>query len=256
MRQSKISYCDYSGGNLNWVKRGYVRGECETGPGCAHCYVLRLHDRLRFLPERTTFYPKHLADMAMTKFATPAPVRGKGKRPILFHCDTGDWLHDRITDAQVELAIDTLAEREDCIHLLFTKRINRLCALSLTWPRLKCGWPENIWPVISICTQQEAMTYLPSYFSIVKASVLGVSFEPLLTDINFTGITISPKAWFLIGGESGIDRRYFDKTWAVNIYNAGHSVGVPCFFKQGSGERPGSDDVLPGLGKLREWPDV
>lgn len=56
-------------------------------------------------------------------------------------------------------------------------------------------------------------------------------------------------SWVVCGGESGPNRRHFDPRWAMDVRDQCRHAGVPFFFKQGSGLKPGSDAVLDG----REW---
>jgi len=60
--------------------------------------------------------------------------------------------------------------------------------------------------------------------------------------------------WVICGGESGSNRRPFDKQWAVDLYNQCDAANVPFFFKQGSALKPGQDAELPSYGIVREWP--
>jgi len=66
--------------------------------------------------------------------------------------------------------------------------------------------------------------------SIIKASVLFLSIEPLLEDlgkINLTNID-----WVIVGGESGPKARPMDKEWVVNIKKQCNENNIAFFFKQ------------------------
>jgi protein gp37 len=59
----------------------------------------------------------------------------------------------------------------------------------------------------------------------------------------------------IVGAESGPNRRPFDVAGAQDLYEQCKAAGVPFFYKQGSALRPGQEDDLPGIGKVKEWPE-
>ena len=59
-------------------------------------------------------------------------------------------------------------------------------------------------------------------------------------------------SWVICGGESGPERRPFDKAWARSLRDQCQRAGVPFMFKQGSAYRPGQDRELDG----RTWDEM
>jgi protein gp37 len=82
----------------------------------------------------------------------------------------------------------------------------------------------------------------------VPASIKFVSAEPLLGAVDLTP-WLNGIDWVIVGGESGPRYRKMNLAWARSIRNQCQRAGVPFFFKQSSGYRPGMDAQLDG----REW---
>lgn len=80
-----------------------------------------------------------------------------------------------------------------------------------------------------------------------------LSVEPMLgplTNPNLTGIS-----WVICGGESGPNKRLFDKVWAQELQQVCAATNTAFWFKQGSNIRPGADTLLNGR-EFKEWPVV
>ena len=60
-------------------------------------------------------------------------------------------------------------------------------------------------------------------------------------------------SWVIVGGESGPGHRPMDLDWARSIRDQCRAAGVPFFFKQSSGPRPGTGIELDGE-VIQEFP--
>ncbi len=263
MKRSNITWCDFSGGNANFVIRG--KHDCECSPGCANCYAGALLERFDSGPEVTTFYPEKLDNLVRQSFREKGRPfrRGPGSRPLVFVCDMGDWLHPNIGDDLAREIVGRLALRCDVDWLLLTKRALRL---GLLFPRV----PPNIWMGVTVEAQGEAWRVVSLLG--VDGAVRWASVEPLLGPIDLSRWLYScpscgrprsdrtadacgycegrPNAvglsWVVCGGESGPHRRPFDPAWALQLQAQCQAAGVPFFFKQGSALLPGQDYLLGG----------
>ena len=123
--------------------------------------------------------------------------------------------------------------------LILTKRIEN----ALNWQRedvLK--WHPNIW----IGTSVENGDYIQRIETLRRIDTPNrfISFEPLIGKVghvNMEGI-----AWIITGGESGGNRRYFDKRRALELIQQAHALNIPVMHKQGSAFKPGEDRYLNG----------
>ncbi len=60
--------------------------------------------------------------------------------------------------------------------------------------------------------------------------------------------------WVIVGGESGPKRREMDLDWARSLRDQCRAAGVPYFFKQRSGPKPGMPSGDPDLDGCKEMP--
>ncbi|OGT54331.1 MAG: hypothetical protein A3E01_15310 [Gammaproteobacteria bacterium RIFCSPHIGHO2_12_FULL_63_22] len=60
--------------------------------------------------------------------------------------------------------------------------------------------------------------------------------------------------WVIVGGESGSGRRPFDLQWARDLKAQCDAAGVPMFFKQAGGARPGMPSGDPELDAAKAFP--
>lgn len=266
--RSSISYCDFSGGDANFVMRGRRPGECETSEGCVNCYALRMLQRFGSGPEVTTFYEEKLARLLRVRFQElpGRPWRRPGGRPLVFACDMGDWLHPNISPDLAREIVAHLGRRADVDWLLLTKRAERLLEIG--------EFPPNVWPGVTV-ESQVWLWRVPALLA-VPATLHWVSVEPILGPVKLSewldpimtdqldlgnpyyarldwpmtkGIQ-----WVVCGAESGPNRRQFDYDWARSLRDQCRGARVAFHFKQGSALRPGHGCFLDGQ-VHREFPD-
>jgi len=244
-KRSAIGYCDYSGGDLN-----FVLGCTPVSAGCANCYASRIYERFGKDFSKVTIYPDKLK--RLTKWQPKPPYkRGPGSRPLAFICDMSDLFHQDVPSLFILSAFEIMEERRDIDWLVLTKRPKRM--IEVLWRE---GWwshghtPPNVWLGVSVENENAAWRIVG--LRETPAAVRWVSFEPMLGPIDpraLRGIS-----WCVIGAESGPGCRPFEKEWAWDLLDYCRDFGIPCFLKQDSGPRPGVP-LLDREGKeVKEFP--
>lgn len=223
--------------NIGWTKYSwnpYTWNCNKVSPGCKNCYMFSMARNLKGQDAAGAPSWRESAMKELRKFEA-GPV---------FVNSMSDTYHEGAKIAWVHRIHNTARLHPHLTFLLLTKRIERAAALA---PYL--DWPPNLW----IGTTVENADYLwrLDYLrSITQAAGRFVSFEPLLGSVpmpNLAGIE-----WVIVGGESGVDRRAYDRRWAFTIYAAARRHRAAFFYKQGSARQPGRDRLLYG----REWNEV
>lgn len=255
LRRSRIGWCDYSGGDLN-----FIIGCTPISEGCANCYAAAWAKRCsRDFSEVTTYWDKlNRLWKAKWKPSDQPYRRGPDSKPIMFPVDLGDLFHPDVSDELIWYALNIFWDREDADWVLLTKRPERMLAITNDWivrSRLH-ELPPNIWPMVTAENQRGVDERIPILLQ-VKAAILGLSIEPMLEPLDlyeflrFKGVL----DWIIVGAESGPNRRPFDLAWAEDIYEQCQAAGVPFFGKQASGLRPGVPLLLGGR-EVKEWPKL
>jgi protein gp37 len=269
MKRSGIAWTDYSGGNLNFVRRGQA-GDCEASPGCDHCYALRVGERFGNLPEATTVYPEKLERLLMQRF--PRVDRGGGLvRPMAFVCDTGDLFHDNVSDWMINRAFSIFTFRPDVVWQVLTKRADRMLEFVRWWIGQPHGDPQvpaHIWLGVTAENQAMADERIPLLLQ-APAAVRFVSFEPMLGPVDigryvpslqerclgFLGDVRGPAAslfrkssdpyldWCIVGGESGPAARPMHPNWVRSLRDQCVEAGVSFLLKQ-RGEYLATNEVI------------
>ena len=178
----------------------------------------------------------------------------KLKNPtLIFTCSWSDFfIHD--ADEWREEAWEIIKATPQHTYQILTKRPG----LMVAWAE-KHGWPDNAWAGTSV----ESQKYAPrlDVLGRVPAKVRFVSYEPALGPVDFRAWVrpweIDPIAievtqepiihWVIAGGESGPGYRRADPDWYRSVRDQCQEAGVPFFFKQYGGPRPGGNDLLDGV---------
>ena len=113
------------------------------------------------------------------------------------------------------------------------------------------AWANHLWLGVSIATRDDLHNL--DLLRACSAKYKFVSFEPLLEDLG--KVDLHGINWVITGGESGPNRRPFDEKWALGILAEADKLEIPFFHKQGSGFKPGQNDMLNGL-RYKEFPVV
>jgi protein gp37 len=162
---------------------------------------------------------------------------------VVFVNSMSDTYHEDVPFAWVERIHKLVAAKPEVTFLLLTKRPHVAFQMA---PYLI--WPENLWLGVSV----ENKRVIPRIDMLGKipAKHKFLSMEPLLesvwTTLTFSTCFAEFIEWAIVGGESGANRRMFDKGWALELRDLFHNSGVHFTFKQGSHRFPGRDYELDG----------
>lgn len=253
MSKTNIAWTDYSLNPYHW--------RCQkTSPGCKNCYMMA----------QARKYGQDPTGAFGTRW--PAALRELRAIPdgaVVFVNSMSDTYYEAAPDADVHAVHHMALVSSGVTFLVLTKRPERAFYL-----RDVLAWPANLWLGVSV----ETADYLwrIDYALATPAAGVFISAEPLLGDIGvklmgyLNGRGYGPArhgdvpedvhdlgrqravGWVICGGESGPDRRPFEKRWAASVKYSCVESGVPFFFKQGSAFKPGQDRELEG----RTWDEV
>lgn len=210
----------------------------RVSPACAHCYMFRDMSR----------YGQHDPNRVVrTSDATfRAPLQWKEPRKI-FVCSWSDFFIEEADKWRADAWAVMLGAPQHTYQIL-TKRPERIPEID--WPFL--GMQRNVWTGVSV---ENARFYgRIDALRRVEPNLLFLSIEPLLgpmPDIPLDGV-----GWVIVGGESGPGFRPLNLDWVRQIRDRCVARGVPFFFKQHSGYRPGSMGRLLDGTEWSEFPKV
>jgi protein gp37 len=280
MKTSAIGWTDYSGGDLN-----FVRGCTPVSEGCAHCYARRIYERFGRDFSVVTFHEDKLDRLRRKRFPEHSPRRGRPHKPMAFVVDTGDLFHELVPPEFIADAFDIMADRQDVIWQVLTKRPERMLREARRWCESKGmdTLPTNVWLGVTAENQRCADERIPILVD-TPAAVRFVSVEPMLEPMDlrwhlvrlhehtprrpgcglYTQATApkrqkkqqGPIHLVICGAESGPKRRPFDVAWAVDLYEQCRDAGIPFFGKQTGALYPGEPLVLGDYGVVHEWPEA
>jgi protein gp37 len=147
-------------------------------------------------------------------------------------------------------------------------------------------WPlPNVHLGVSVENQATADARIPVLLQ-TPAAVRWVSYEPALGPVDFLRVSwpdlwpvdvlrggrweddkrsffhgfiqhsdMAKIGWVVVGGESGPDARPCDVEWIRSTVAACREALVPCFVKQDSGPKPGTQGRIPDdMWSVKEWP--
>ncbi len=224
--------------NIAWPdwSLNFIKWFCTpASEGCKNCYMFAMAKR----------WPANAADHPALR---PQAFKELKKIPagaFVFVGDMYDTYHEQMPLAWIH-SVHNIATyiRPDLTFLLLTKRVERVHGLA---PYL--SWPDNLW--LGITVENHRNTQRIDLLRQIPASKKFISFEPLLQsvkEVDLTGID-----WAIVGAESGNNRRPFNKQWAREIQAQCKISDTAFFYKQSSGNKPGTDPYLDGR-KWQEFP--
>ena len=225
MSKSNIGWTDHSLNPYGWA--------CNpVSPGCANCYAMNHAERLGKVFKRP---PEWKGD---TWFWRELGKIADGER--VFVNSYSDTFHHKAQPAWIHTIFSGAVQRPGVIFLVLTKRIVNAHKVADELP-----WPDNLW----LGTSVENGEYVERIDILrdTPAANRFISFEPLIGRIG--RVDLEGVGWIITGGESGPNRRYFDKRWASEIVEQAKALDIPVMHKQGSAFAPGQDRILSG----RTW---
>jgi protein gp37 len=220
---------------VEWTDASWnvVTGCDEMSAGCDNCYAHALTLRLQRMGSR-----KYAAGWTVTTHPECLDEPHRYHQPsLVFVRDMADLFHARVGYDFAQQVWQVLADLPRHSSLLLTKRPERLARFVATHPA-----PPNVWLGTSV--EDQRVLHRIDTLRECPAAVRFLSLEPLigpLPDLDLSGIT-----WVIVGGESGPRRRPMDLTWARDLREQCRAQGIPLFYKQGGGLRPGMHRELDG----------
>jgi protein gp37 len=162
---------------------------------------------------------------------------------MVFVNSMSDLFHAKVTADFIRQIVEVIRDTPQHTYQVLTKRAARARKLAPT-----IDWPDNLWMGVSV--ENMAVAHRVDDLRQIPAAVRFLSCEPLLgdlSDLNIQGIS-----WVIAGGESGMNARPMDVSWARSIRDNCLEHKVPFFFKQWGGRSPKTEGrVLDG----RTWDD-
>jgi len=207
---------------------------------CDSCYMFSLYPRLRKMGLPT--YRWRPDEVHVHESMLQKPLEWKKPRRIFVN-SMSDFFHERIPFEFLDRVLDIIRATPQHTYQVLTKR---------PWRMTQYGhrigkYPENMWLGVSLGTNE--MKFKIDHLRQAKARIRFLSLEPLLESLvplDLTGID-----WVIVGGMSGTHWREHEmrRDWAREIRNLCIQKGIPFFFKQSSGFKPGQGTFLDG----RRW---
>lgn len=225
MGKSNIGWTDHSTNPYGWA--------CNpVSPGCQNCYAMAFTERQGKVFKRP---PEWKGD---DWFERELRKIKPGERTFINAFS--DTFHHKAPLEWIQKIFDAAKRYPQVTLLILTKRIER----AFEW-QFQLKWQSNIW----IGTSVESGDFVRriDYLRGIQHPNRFISFEPLIGKVgkvNLDGI-----GWVITGGESGPNRRYFNKAWALEIVDQAKGLDIPVYHKQGSAFKPGEDRILAG----RTW---
>jgi len=239
---------------IEWTEAtwNHVTGCRKVSPGCAHCYAETFAERWRGVAGH---HYEQGFDLRLWPERLEQPLRWRQPRRIFVN-SMSDLFHEDIPDEYVERVFAVMAEAQQHVFQVLTKREERLAELAPWLP-----WPDNLWMGVTI--ENRRFVHRADYLREVPAAVRFISAEPLLTDL--TKLDLTDIDWLIVGGESGPQARPLDLAWVIELAEKCGESGTAFFMKQlgtvrakecGCRDRKGSDIALfPRELQRREMPE-
>jgi protein gp37 len=268
--QSRIEWTD-----ATWSP---VRGCSIVSKGCTNCYAMRQGHRFNYaggpyegLTKLTKGGPVWSGEIRLVPELLDAPLHWKRPRRIFVN-SMSDLFHERVSDEYITSVWRTMADAQQHIFQILTKRPQRM--LDYLLPSLSIGGIiaaplPNVWLGVSVEDQATADERIPLLLQ-APAAVRFISAEPLLGAISLGAVgngpwwntltgcgdragpqglehmeQVKPLNWIIVGGESGHGARPMHPDWARSLRDQCAAARVPFFFKQWGNWMP-TRSIIPG----------
>lgn len=234
--------------NISWTDatHNFWYGCNKVSPGCKNCYAEREMQR----------FGRDFNVVTRAKNFN-APLKWTARK--VFVCSWSDFFHPAADEWRDEAW--AIIRHTSHIYQILTKRPENIKdRLPPDWGD---GWP-NVW-LLASTEDQETYDRRWAILSTIPVVIRGISAEPLLGTIDLrlaamekrgTSERYQPRPdWVICGGESGPEHRPLDISAAQYLKDQCLAFGIPFFYKQSSGPRPGMSPLLDGI-EYKEFPNA
>jgi protein gp37 len=221
-------------------------GCSKIGEGCANCYAEQMAVRLAAMGKSgyndgiLTAQGKWTGKVKCLEERLTLPLHWKKPRRI-FVDSMSDLFHEDVPFEFISRVWAVMDEAAQHTYQILTKRIAR-AAEYFNGKKI-----NNHIHLLASASTQEELSKAEEYLWQIPAVVRGVSLEPLLGPIH----EVPPFEWYIVGCESGKNRRPCKNEWVESIVIQCKVFGVPVFVKQI--ERDGKALKLTEENR-NEWP--
>jgi protein gp37 len=207
---------------IEWTEQTWnpSAGCTKISSGCQNCYAETMAIRLQAMGVggyengfKFNLVPSRLND----------PY--KRKKPTVFFVNSmSDIFHKDMPEDYLDRIFEVIENTPQHTYQILTKRADKMYDFFSKRPV-----PNNIWLGVTVDNRKEGLPRIDKLRNI-KATVLFLSVEPLLEDLNTIDLTNID--WVIVGGESGNKARPMEKGWVLNIKSQCEKNDVAFFFKQ------------------------
>ncbi|MCL2331838.1 MAG: phage Gp37/Gp68 family protein [Proteobacteria bacterium] len=207
---------------IEWTEETWnpITGCTKKSAGCKFCYAEVMSRRLQAMGTpgyengfKLTLHPERLLD----------PL--KRKKPTKYFVNSmSDLFHEKVPVDFINKIISVIEKTPQHQYQILTKRADVMYKYFKTHKV-----PDNVWVGVTVENKVSGVPRM-DYLRKITAKIHFISAEPLLEDLgelNLKGID-----WVIVGGESGINARPMEESWAVNIQKQCKKNKVKFFFKQ------------------------
>ena len=259
---------------ISWTDATWnpVTGCTRISAGCQNCYAEKMAKRLQAMgsPRYSNGF-----DVAFHYDTLSIPMRWKKPKRIFVN-SMSDLFHDDVPESFIRAVFTTMANCQQHIFQVLTKRHKRVCEILNEWQDsglvLREGYGSvlpNVWLGVTAEDQKNADERIPWLLK-TPAAVRFVSVEPMLGLLNvspYLGKNILPSIhclsndvmdgidWVICGGESGPNARPMHPDWVRSLRDQCVAASVPFFFKQWGEYAPESaldSSITPSTHSLHE----
>ena len=178
-----------------------INGCSLASPGCTNCYAMKQAHRVEIRRGLTQPSKGGMVWTGEVRFAADQllkPLVWKRPRRIFWNAH-GDTFHPAVPDEWIDQVVATAAETPQHIHMILTKRSDRMRDYFTRLPERIDAWDcnagldfvalplPNLWLGVSVEDQTRADERIPDLLA-TPAAVRFISAEPLLGPIDLTRI--------------------------------------------------------------------
>lgn len=236
MAKTKIEWTWRQLADGTWVM-GYTfnpwMGCIKVSPGCTYCYAENMMDT-RYgkakwgVAPRMRTSEKYWSDPQRWNLSAAADFRTR----YVFCASLADWAEEnpQLEPWREELLNNIIEPNKWLWWLLLTKRAQNAANILRNRPFM-----TNVLPMFSAENQKYFDLRWPFFKPLADMGyTIGVSCEPLLGEIVLPAdfLALGPRAWVIVGGESGDNARPMNIKWVYNLMEQCKAHNVAFLFKQ------------------------